>query len=234
MPNENKPLYVHLATLLRDKIENQTYKPNSQIPTELDLSEEYNVSRITIRKAIESLVDEGLLVRRQGKGTFVTDGMTVRTAFPFTFFNEACKNSGKEPKTVLLKYSIEEATRKQANFFGIKEGDQVIEIIRLRYANNVPVILETCIFPMNLSFLANEPMEESLESSLSKHGIHSNSGKTTTSIVYASEDESYYLNVEIDHPLMMVYSEIYDQNKSPIQISKQIINTELYILEFNF
>lgn len=224
------PLYQQLADTIRSRVANGKYERNAQIPTEALLSQEFGVSRITVRKALEELVEDGLLVRRQGKGTFVASEKAIHNQYPFTAFNESCRAAGRIPSTKLLSYSIECPTKKQIKFLNISETDKVIKIRRLRIADEIPVILETDLFLNEFSFLAEEPLTESVDLVLRKRNIFSIHGESTTSICFATAEESELLNIESETPLLYVYSEIKDQNMRPIQISKQIIRSDLYQL----
>lgn len=224
------PLYRQLASLLRDGIENGEYTHDSQIPTESSLSQKYGISRITVRKALEELTDEGYLVRKQGKGTFVSIDRSIQNNYPFMPFDESVKLAHKIPSTKLLSYSLEIPSRRIANFLSLDANENSIVIKRLRYADNVPIILETDYYLNSFDFLASESLTSSNSEILRSRNILPVHGTNSISICYASEEESLLLNVEVDSPLLYVYSEIRDQNQRPIQVSKQIIRSELYKL----
>ena len=93
------PLYLQLADELRKQIEEGKLKENEKILTEKELSETYNVSRITVRKALEILTDEDLLTRKQGVGTFVTGKKLVRNLNMLMSFSQNCIQNGERPGT---------------------------------------------------------------------------------------------------------------------------------------
>jgi GntR family transcriptional regulator len=222
------PLYQQLANRIRGSIECGEYEKGTQIPTEAILSQQYGISRVTVRNAIEELTEEGILIRRQGKGTFVSAEKAVYQNYPFISFDEACTSAGKAPTTKLLNYSTEYPNKKIAAFLGLKETDKVIKIRRLRIADSDPVVLETDYFLDSFSFLAKESLVETPTSILNKHNIFPSHGVNSFTICYATEEESILLDVEVESPLLYIYSEIQDQNFRPIQVSKQIIRTELF------
>ncbi|MFT4004651.1 MAG: GntR family transcriptional regulator [Lacrimispora sp.] len=84
------PLYLQIAEDIKSKIRNEEIKANTRIPTELELSEMYQVSRITIRKALEILVDDEILVRKQRIGTFVSNKKMSRSLNSFMGFSQSC------------------------------------------------------------------------------------------------------------------------------------------------
>ncbi len=228
--NSPVPLYRQLASIIRDSIECGEYPRDSQIPTETVLSQQYGISRITVRKALEELTDECLLVRKQGKGTFVNIEKSIQTDYPFTPFDDAVKRGGKNPSTKLVSYSLEVPSRRIVNFLGLGNYENVISLKRLRYADSVPLLLESDYFLNSFTFLASASLTSSSNEVLRSHNIFPIHGLNTISICYATEEESHLLNVEVDSPLLYVYSEIKDQNQRPIQVSKQIIRSELYKL----
>lgn len=232
--NGDQPMYRQLSNIIRSNIENGFYEPNHRIPTEMELSTKYDVSRVTVRKAFEELVEEGILIRKQGKGTFVAEKKTTNTNYPHTSFSDACLLSGKKPTTRLLSYSMEVPTESIAGFLGIEPTDMIIKIRRLRIADNEPIILETDYFPKSYSFLADESLTESTALILNRHNIYPIHGETVTTICYASEEESELLHVEREQPLLYIRAEIRNEDMTPVQVSKQVIRTELYRLSQKF
>lgn len=102
-PQSIVPLYKQLKDLLLQEIKEGIYKANQKIPTELELSEKYQISRMTVRKALAELVEEGVLAKKQGKGTFVQEEkMTEDLSSPNSFTN-LCKRNGKVPGGKTLK-----------------------------------------------------------------------------------------------------------------------------------
>lgn len=93
------PLYLQIAQDIKGKIDRKEIAANSRIPTEAELSKAYQVSRITIRKALEILVDEEILVRRQRIGTFVSDKKLSRNLNHFMGFTKICELNGKKAGT---------------------------------------------------------------------------------------------------------------------------------------
>lgn len=96
------PLYVQIAENIKGKIAGREILPGSRIPTEAELSKSYGVSRITIRKALELLVEEEILVRKQRLGTFVLDKKISRNLNHFMGFSQSCELEGGRPGTCLL------------------------------------------------------------------------------------------------------------------------------------
>lgn len=228
------PLYRQLSDLIRSSVECGEYPKGAQIPTESVLSEKYGVSRITVRKALDELTEEGLLSRKQGKGTFVSSTASIKTNYPFMTFDESCRQVGKVPLSLLLSYSLEPASSKTAKFFGIEEQSPVIKLCRLRSADQEPVILETDYYPSSFDFLSSEPLNESTNLILNKHNIFPMHGEAVVGIKQADSYEANLLKVSEKAFLLSIYSEISDQNNKPVSISRQLIVSELYSVTLTF
>ncbi|MBN1287457.1 MAG: GntR family transcriptional regulator [Anaerolineae bacterium] len=141
--NRNLPKYQQLADLLRQQIASGKLQPNDRLPTEDELCETYRVSRGTIREAIRVLVDEGLIRREQGRGTFVNEPQPSSTLFTLNSFNEEIRRQNRAPSTRVLTAEITPAAPEVAGRLSIPEGEPVIHIARLRFADDHPVVYET-------------------------------------------------------------------------------------------
>lgn len=232
--NTSTPLYSQLASALRSAIECGEFAQDAQIPTEAALGQKYDVSRITVRKAVDELIEEGLLTRCRGKGTFVTMRKPVSNNYPFMSFDQACRTSGKEPRTTLLSYTLEPPGKKTSAFLKLNSNDRVITIKRLRVADDQPVSVETEIFPESFTFLSQESLVESMTTVLSRHNLYPVHGSSVITICYANAEESELLGVEEDAPLLRIYNEIRDQSRKPLQISKQIVRPDCYEIRMEF
>lgn len=129
----NIPLYVQIAEHLKDNIKIGKWKEGEKIPTEKDLCEIYNVSRITIRKAIDELVKENLLYRDRPKGTFVTPFEDTSNNFTLVKgFTQEMKEMGKKARTLDVELEVIEANKKLALYLNTEIGDQILTLRRLR------------------------------------------------------------------------------------------------------
>jgi GntR family transcriptional regulator len=154
------PLYQQLQRRLRDAIENRILGPDDALPPERDLAEELSVSRITVRKAIDGLVEEGLLVRRQGSGTFVSNRVEKNFS-KLTSFSEDMRARGRKPRSVWLNRAPGTVTPEESLPLRSSPGTPVYRFNRIRYADEVPMALE---YATVLAFCL--PSIEAVESSL--------------------------------------------------------------------
>lgn len=222
------PLYIQIAEDIKAKIDRKELVENSRIPTELELSEAYGVSRITIRKALEILVDDEILVRRQRIGTFVSDKKVSRSLNRFMGFTQSCEMSGGKPGTKFLSAELVRAKPSDVKLLRLPEEDKVIRIRRLRYCNDVPVILEENHFPKKYAYLLAEDLNRSLHQILQEHGIILNHGEKTIGVCYATKEEAEHLKIK-EHTALILSKDIaYDITGEPVYYGKEIVNAERY------
>ena len=144
-------LYLQLYDILKGKILSGEYKADEKIPPDRELCETYNVSRITVLKAIDNLVQEQLLYRVQGKGTFVTSSKLRRNLPKLYSFSEDMRELGLVPGSQVLEQHVEEADEKIRTVLQLpKENIRVTKLVRVRLANDEPILLETTYIPLFL------------------------------------------------------------------------------------
>jgi len=135
------PLYQQLQRALRKAIEIRLHAPDDALPAERDLAADFNVSRITVRKALDGLVSEGLLVRRQGSGNFVSARVHKNFSM-LTSFSEDMRARGRSPHSVWLKRAAGTVTPEEALALRLSPGTPVYRFNRIRYADEAPMAIE--------------------------------------------------------------------------------------------
>jgi GntR family transcriptional regulator len=147
----HSPLYQQLHRALRDAIADNRLPAEEALPPERELAEEFGVSRITVRKALDALVGEGMLTRRQGAGTFVAarpDEERVEKSFSkLSSFSEDMISRGRKPESVWLSRSSGAVTPEESLTLGLSPGSQVYRFNRIRYADGEPMALEYSTVP---------------------------------------------------------------------------------------
>jgi GntR family transcriptional regulator len=142
-PKSSLPLYQQLERALREAIEKRVLSPDDALPAERDLAQDLAVSRITVRKALDGLVNEGLLVRRRGAGSFVSARIEKNFA-KLTSFSEDMRARGRSPSSVSLKQSEGTVTPEEALTMRLSPGTPVFRFHRIRYADDAPMAVEYC------------------------------------------------------------------------------------------
>jgi GntR family transcriptional regulator len=149
---------------LRENIESGKWHAGSMIPTENELCREFDVSKITVREAIKILVQEGLLSRTPGKGTFVTQPKLEQKLNRFFSFTRWAQGEGLEPASRILKVETLPCDQHMATHLSMKPGEKVTKIERLRLGSGEPLMFETIwvsasLCPrLHLQDLANQPL----------------------------------------------------------------------------
>ena len=136
-----QPLYQQLQRALREAIEARVLSDDDALPSERQLAAELGISRITVRKAMDGLADEGLLVRRQGSGNFV--GTRIEKNFAkLTSFSEDMRSRGRVPRSEWLRRTEGVVNPEEALKLALSPGTQVYRMHRLRFADDAPMALE--------------------------------------------------------------------------------------------
>lgn len=141
------PLYQQLKAAIEDRILSGEWLPGTQVPSERELCEQYQISRITVRQALSALVLEGRLLRTQGRGTFVASPRIEQQLTQLTGFTQDMQARGKRPSAQVLEANRISALPNVARALKIKVGDSVIMLKRLRLADEEPVAIETAYLP---------------------------------------------------------------------------------------
>lgn len=230
------PLYVQLMEELETSIRNGVYKPGDKIMTEAEMAKEYGVSLITVRKAVGSLMEKGLVVRKQGKGTFVTKPKYSRNMKKLQSFTEMCEQMGVKPGAQVVENRLIMADKKVADRLGIEPGSNVVYISRLRLADGEPVQVEKSYFPLKYAFLLEEDLNNGsmFECLKEKAGAKVASSEKMIELCRATAEEAALMDVKKGDYLLFVKSTAYDENGEPMYAGIQLINGDrfsLYVYE---
>lgn len=230
------PLYVQLMEELETSIRNGVYKPGDKIMTEAEMAKEYGVSLITVRKAVGSLMEKGLVVRKQGKGTFVTKPKYSRNMKKLQSFTEMCEQMGVKPGAQVLENRLIMADKKVADRLGIEPGSNVVYISRLRLADGEPVQVEKSYFPLKYAFLLEEDLNNGsmFECLKEKAGAKVASSEKMIELCRATAEKAALMDVKKGDYLLFVKSTAYDENGEPMYAGIQLINGDrfsLYVYE---
>lgn len=172
MNRANLPLYLQLQETLKDEIQNGRLKPGDQLPPERELSEQFQISRMTVRQALNQLVTDGMLHRIQGKGTFVARPKIAQNLGQLSSFTEDMLGRGMRPGARVVEKEIIHADHRLAEIFKLKDDMRLIKIRRLRTADEEPIALETTHLPFGFADILTKDLSGSLYTLLSnEYGI---------------------------------------------------------------
>ena len=203
------PKYLEIQNLLLQRIKNGDYQEGQLIPKEVDLAEQLNVSRPTVRHAIRNLVQGGYLERRKKRGTIVTQ-TKIKQQFTHVIesYNTEIQNNGLVAKTQVLNFSTEKASDEVAEALTIKPNTEVYKLVRLRSADNKPVLFVITYLPIaQLPDLQKiDFTHHSLYSELAKAGLEITHVSRKIEVHPATEEEAQLLETDIKAPIFYFHT----------------------------
>lgn len=228
--NSHKPLYLQIYEELCEIIEKGNLKPGDQFPTELELVDRYEVGRVTVRRAITEMVQEGRLVRRAGKGTFVATPKIERQLVDVSSFTERMRSLGLRPSAKVVETQTLPATARLAKELEVQVGSPILALVRLRMSDEIPVALETSYLSLQrcpgLDSLDLDEM--SLYELLSGHyGLHPVSSEKTLEIAVANVGEAKHLGVRPGAPLFLLRARVMGKSE-PIEYVKSLLRGDRF------
>ena len=229
LEDSSTPLYQQVANHLKTTIENGIYRVGQKIPPEPELSQLYSVSRITVRKAIELLVEDGLLSKRQGKGTFVNEAEEGPSSFQnddiVQSFSVTCEANGVVPGAVLVTRELAPLPDGGAAFFGGACDGRAVRVKRVRTADGRPLMVEDNYFdPERYQFLLESDLDGcSIFRLIEEHCglVPRNSDSCVLSMERADIELAGLLQVPENEPLFSVRGEYLDQYGNPMFLGIQ-------------
>lgn len=232
------PKYYQLKEILREMIENEELKPGEAIPTEMELCQYHNVSRMTARKAIQDLVYQGLLYKEQGKGTYVAYPKERRNVFQLLSFTEEMKANGKQVDNQILLFEKKVPNKRESEILEIDNSINLIYVIkRLRIVDGLPLAIEMAHIPEKVvPGLARKDIEEHSLYGLieKKYGIKLSYGKQSIQPVVLTSYEGDLMNINLkDNNLGLLFERItYSEDDEAIEYTKSIYRSDIYKLEY--
>lgn len=225
------PLYFQIAQRIEKAILEGDLPAGSRLENEVSLGERLGLSRPTIRRAIQDLVDKGLLVRRRGIGTQVVHGQVTR-GVELTSLYEDLSRSGQKPSTKILEYKVTKADAKMAEKLGVEIGSDVLYMRRLRAADNVPVSIMENWLPAEFTDISEAELNEhGLYQILRSRGITIRVAKQRIGARKATPQESNDLVIEKQASLLTMDRTAYDNSGRAIEFGHHCYRPDLYSFE---
>ncbi|MET7474045.1 GntR family transcriptional regulator [Streptomyces sp. NPDC005648] len=226
------PLYYQLAQQLEAAIEHGALAPGNLLGNEIDLSTRLGLSRPTVRQAIQSLVDKGLLVRRRGVGTQVVHSQVKRPLELSSLYDDL-EAAGQGPTTQVVRNERQPASPDVAAALGIAEGGEVIVLERLRLTHGQPVALLCNYLPATLLELDSGRLESTgLYRMMRTAGITLHSARQTIGARSATADEAGRLEEEPGAALLTMQRTAYDDTGRPVEYGTHIYRASRYAFDF--
>lgn len=226
------PLYFQLSQIFEQAIHDGELAPGDRMENEIAISERIKLSRPTVRRAIEELVNKGFLVRRRGIGTQVVHGQVTR-GLELTSLHEDLARAGKTPTTKILGMRHLEADSVVAEHLGIKAGDGVIYLHRLRGIGKTPMAIMENWLPMSFSRISMADLQEyGLYECMRNEGATIQVAKQTIGARRATTEESELLALEHHAPVLAMTRTAYDNSGKAVEFGVHSYRTDLYSFEF--
>ena len=192
--DDRTPLYLQLARNLRDHIASGDIDPGSALPSERDLSEITGMSRVTVRKGIGQLIDEGILFRKQGSGTFVAKRIEAPNS-ALSGFSDDARSRGESPGVIWMIKAYATPTDEEAAALGVPPANKGVRLGRVRLSGGEPLAIEHAVVPAE--FLPHlGQLEDSLYEALARNNARPVAGRQKIRAALATPTEAGILCIE--------------------------------------
>ncbi len=225
-----QPAYLQLADLIQRKIETNEYGLGARIPSERELSEVFGLSRMTVRKAIDVLIEKGLLTRLQGKGTFVSKPRIDSPIDTIQSMRLFIQESGLIPSNKVLAAQKEKAGVKYGRIFKVSPDEDLFLIFRLRLGNGEPLALEYTYIPYNIvPDIETYNFEHcSLYDLYEKQGISFATDSQRLEIVKVCSPQSALLNIEEGSAVFMLHNTVTDITGRVVEYTRSYVSGDTF------
>lgn len=213
--NSRTPLYLQLMNILIDKIENKL-EEDTKIPSEREICEVYDVSRTTVRQAMDELEKEGYIYKIHGKGTFVSPKRMNQDLSAFYSFTEEMKKLGKEPSSEVTGFEVVQAGDHISDIFKIRNEDLLYKISRIRKADGIHMMYETTYIPydrfkgITREKLENKPLYDILAK---EYNVRISSAEEYFRPILTNKIESVYLDIKEGSPSLKIERFTYEKGE---------------------
>lgn len=224
MLRSGRSRHEQISDWLREQIEQGHYKPDEQLPSESQLGERFDVSRITVRRALQTLEGEGRIYRRQGLGSFVAETRVRQGLVRLTDFVEDMEQAGLDASSRVLHLENEKAGPYVASSLAIDEGQSVTRLDRLRLGDGDPIAVDRTWLPLYYAQLlqdhdlTSETIYDVLEA---EYGIPVLRGRFRIEAVNADEEVARYLDVPSGRALLLIERISFTTGDKPVYFQRR-------------
>jgi GntR family transcriptional regulator len=228
------PHYRQIEQVLRARL--AAMRPGERLPSDAELCDEFGVSRMTARNAMQRLAEDGLVQRVPGRGTFVLVPPSHRHADRLMAFSHEMQRLGRVPGSRLLAREIRPAGETQAAALEVPQAAPVVVVRRLRLADAVPIAIETAVLVHRTAdvVMAADLESGSLHEALTRAGHHLRRGYATITAEAATSEDASLLGVDAGDPLLVERRVIADVEGHPIEATESRYPGDRYALDVRF
>lgn len=225
------PLYHQLAEQLTAAITEGKLRPGDPFENEIGMSDRLNLSRPTVRRAISELVNQGLLVRRRGIGTTVANQMVHRKAELTSLYDDLVRE-GRTPRTEVLSLDCDAHDDRAAAVLELPPGTPLVAIVRLRYADDMPLAIMRNWLPPAMNDLTIGELEaDGLYAVLRARGIRPTVARQRIGARNATADERRTLHMSKAEPLVTMTRSAYDADGSAVEFGDHCYRADQYSVD---
>jgi GntR family transcriptional regulator len=233
-PTHWLPQYRQIELALRERL--AAMRPGDRLPSDAELCDEFGVSRMTARNAMQRLAEDGLVQRVPGRGTFVVTPPSHRYADRLMAFSHEMERQGRTPSSWLLAREVRPASEAEASTLALRPGEPVVLVRRLRRADAVPIAVETAVLIGRTAdvVMAADLEAGSLHEALAGAGLHLRRGNATITAEAATPEDAHLLEVGAGDPLLVERRVITDVHGRPIEATESRYPGDRYALDVRF
>ena len=192
-----EPMYIKIHNQIKRDVENHVYKVGDRIPAERQLAVKFGVSRMTLRQAIKTLEEEGMLERRLGSGTYVASQKVQEKMSGIMSFTEITQANGQIPSSKLISYQIGKPSLSEKERLNLNPDSEVLRMERIRFADETPICYEVVTIPYHLvENLSKDDISTHLYETLNKNGYRIGRVTEHISAAVANENDARLLNAK--------------------------------------
>lgn len=220
------PRYLRLADVLRERIAGHAVRVGEALPSERDLSERTGLSRVTVRRAIDMLLREGILSRRRGSGTYVA-ARIQQPASVLAGFSADMASRGAAPGSIWLDRRLATPTPEEAMILAVAPDDQVVRIARVRTADGEPMAIERAVLPARL-LPSPDLVTDSLYAALARLGRAPVRGLQRLQASLATQIEARHLSVPVGAAILRIERRTFLASGAPVEFTRSAYRGDLY------
>jgi len=225
------PLYFQISSRLESAIRTGAIPSGARLENEIAIAQNLGLSRPTVRRALQELVDRGLLVRRRGIGTQVVQGRVTRPVELTSLF-EDLKNADHDPTTSLLSHEIFAATEPIADSLGVAPGSEIVYVRRLRSTDGVPVAVLANYLPVEFADISREQLESrGLYQILRGRGVAIRIANQKIGARRAHGDEARLLDIDRGGPVLTMERVAFDDSGRAVEYGHHCYRPDMYSFE---
>lgn len=219
------PLYLQLARAMRGLIEIGHLRNRASLPSERTLAQATGFSRVTVRKAIDELIRDGLISRRAGAGSYVAHQVDQPMSV-LVGFTADMKRRGTRGRSILLEKTVSLPRPDELLKLGISPSDRVVRLSRVRLSNDEALAIEHAVVP--LAAVQPDEIGESLYDALRRNGHRPVRALQRLSAAIADDEEALHLGIETGSPILHIERHAFLENGRPIEVTRSAYRGDRY------